>query len=266
MTSSAAADRIAAAPVTSAHFEQKICHNCGARLDHPFCPACGQKKAARLSLRSILVEAWERLRWFEFDSLRSAWRLATRPGIVAREYVLGTRAKHVHPLKLLLIAVGLLLILLGQNRYLESSNAEVGRAMAMVKAYADWSFSLGIPALILSSLAIFWRRLGYNFTEHLVLAIYCQFLIIAANIINQLPLLVLDAGTWAATHKVYSRYYMEVIETSIVALAYKQFFCVDWKRDSWRLALAVALYVGLKWALVQAYAWTVIQIVLGRLG
>lgn len=98
------------APVDEAHFEQAVCRNCGSPRATPHCGACGQKAAARFSLRDVWQEVWQSRRWFELPFLHAALRLARAPGLAAREYVLGARKRHVHPLKLLLFAVALLVV------------------------------------------------------------------------------------------------------------------------------------------------------------
>lgn len=251
-------------PVSDALFVADTCSNCGAVLAAPFCGHCGQKKVGRLRLGQLRIEAWESYRLFDMGLVRSALRLAARPGAVAREYVLGARKQHVHPLKLLLVAIGLLLLVQNQIAYLDSSNTSLGQAMALVKDYAKWSFSIGIIAILATSLLLFRRRLGYNATEHLVLATYTHFLIIAANVINLSVLLVVPHA-WVPLHKQASLIYMGMIESGLVALAFAQFFALDWRRDWPRVLLAAALFLAIKQALLYAYGRAVLKIVLAQL-
>ena len=246
-------------------FAAPLCRNCGAALSSKYCGHCGQQKAARFNVAAVGGEAWSNWRLFELDVLKSAWRLVRRPGTVAREYVLGVRKKHVHPLKLLLVAIGLLLLVLAQSNYLASANANVSRAMELVRSYANWSFSLGIVAILASSLLVFHRRGGYNRTEHLVLATYCHFLVMCAAIVNLLPTLLWRAPAWLAAHKAWSGIYMDVVETGLVMLAFKQFFLVDPRREWWRLLLAGVVFAALKWGLLRLYAMALVKIVMAQL-
>lgn len=262
----------AAAPVAALieapgveHFAAPVCRNCGAALSTKFCGQCGQQKAARFNLRAVGGEAWSNWRLFEMDVLASAWRLLRKPGTVAREYVLGARKKHVHPLKLLLIAIGVLVLVLAQSNYLASQNANVSRAMELVRSYANWSFSLGIVAIVLTSLVVFRKRGGFNTTEHLVLAVYCHFLIICAAIVNLLPTLVWRAPAWLATHKAWSGFGMDVVEAGLVMLAFRQFFLVDLRREWWRLLLAGVVFAAIKWGLVRLYAMALVKVVMAQL-
>ncbi len=247
------------------HFDAPACHNCGAAMATPYCSACGQKRATRLGTRSLGSEAWQSYRWFELSLLRGAWRLLRAPGTVAREYVLGARTRHVHPLKLLLAAVGVLLLVLARSRYLDSADAQVTRAMELVRSYANWSFSLGILAIAFASSVAFHRRGGYNLVEHLVLAAYAHFLVICASIANLLPTLLYRDATFLAAHKHASWTWMGALEVAIVLVAFAQFFRVDPRRDAWRLLLAGALFLVSKWALLRLYAWLLVKLVLARL-
>lgn len=256
---------IAAPVLTDAHFSAPLCHNCGQPLDSPFCPACGQKRAERFRVTTIASEAWDKVRVFEFSTLAAIWRTLVGPGRVAREFVLGARKKHVHPLKLLLIAIGVLLLVLAQSNYLDSANAQVSRAQALMHSYGQWSFSIGIVAILATSCLVFWRRLGYNFTEHLVLAIYGHFLIILASIANKLPTLVWRTPEFLEAHKAWSVWFMDAVGVLIVAVAFQQFFLLDLRRQWWRLLLAVLLFVGIKWLLLRGFAWLLVKLVLAKL-
>lgn len=244
------------------HFAAARCHNCGADRHTPYCGQCGQAKAKRFGLRAVGGEAWQNWRLFEFDLLKAAARVVLQPGHVAREYVLGARMKHVHPLKLLLTAIGVLLLVLARSNYLESSAADYNRTMELVRAWSNWSFSLGIVAILAASWAVFGRRGGYNAVEHLVLAAYCQFLLICASVVGKLPALVWRAPEFLAAHKAASAWYMHAVGALVVAVGLVQFFHLDVRRDAWRLALAIAVFIAVKLLLMRAYGLLLVSIVL----
>lgn len=241
--------------VDAVDFEAARCRNCGAALDAPYCSQCGQAHARRIGIRDLRNEAWIRWRWFDKLSAQTMLRLLTSPGRVAREYVLGARSRHFHPLKLLLVAVGLLLLALARASYLQSHVEEdATRAMALIAAYGKWSFSLGIAAILGASLVVFPRRLGYNPVERLVLAAYCHAVILLLIMLNMLPLMFDPQPAFVAAHKLASSYYMFVVKAVVVGLAFAQFFVLDLRRDWWRLLLAVAVFIIINWALIQLYA------------
>lgn len=254
-----------ASPADAEHFAAPICRNCMAAMATRFCAACGQEKTRRLNLLSVGGEVWQNFRLFEFSVVKAAWRLLNTPGLVARAYVLGARKQHVHPLKLLLVAIGLLLLVLGRSQALASQDARVSEAMTIVQAYANWSFSIGIVAIVLASAAVFMWRQPYNLTEHLVLGVYVHFLVIVASVINLLPTLVFRDPHWLALHKAWSSGPMSAVEALIVMRAYAQFFDTSWRRSTARLLLAGLVFVAVKWLLLRLYAIVLVKLVLARL-
>ena len=252
--------------ITGAWFDAQVCRNCGAPRDTPHCAQCGQKAAKRYVWRDIGKETWERLRLFEIISLRTIGRLLRSPGTIAREYVLGRRAAHMHPLTLLIALVAVLVLMLAANRYFglygfAGQNGDVDRMAQRVVAYANWSFSLGIAAIFAGSWSVFRRRLGYNPIEHGVLAVYCQNVILAAILLNMLPTLVWRDPDFILAHKYWSQYSIFAVKLLVVAVAYTQFFLLRLRLDWWRLLFACALFAGLSWALLRVYAFAILWIV-----
>lgn len=252
------------APVAADHFEEAVCRNCGSVRSEPYCGACGQGAVRRFSFRDVLAEFWQGWRLFEIAFLHAALRLARAPGLVAREYVLGARQRHVHPLKLLLFAVGLLVLVLDRTGYLTAGQTQLSPQMQQVAAWSRWSFSLGLFAALGATLLVFRGRLRYNPTEHLVLALYVQFVVVAANLLNLLPLLCLDATRWAAPWRTASSAYMTPVELAIVAFAWQQFFRLRWRSHVPRIAIALAAFWLLKKTLLFAYGRVIVQVVLAQ--
>ena len=258
------ASSTAAAFAGDAHFSGRACLNCGEALQGRYCSACGQKKVGRLGLPDLRAEAWQKLRMFELDVLKASLGALLQPGRVARAFVLGERKKHMHPLALLLSAVVALLLMLDQTGYLATSQATLSKALELVRAYSKWSFTLGLFAILIASLAIF-RNAGFNLVEHLVLAAYTQVSVILANVLNLAPLLFWRGAEAVAAHKAASGWYMNAVETAIVAFAYFRFFRLDVARGWWRVALAGLLFFLAKKMLIYLYARAVIRIVMLQL-
>jgi len=241
------------------------CLNCGHAMDAKFCPQCGQKRSERLSAGTLLSEAWERLRVFEADLARSALKVMLQPGVVARAYVLGARKKHVHPLKLLLTAIVVLVLLVERTGYLEGASAQASRAMEVVRTYAQWSFSLGVLAIFLASLAVFWLDRTYRMIELAVLAIYTHFAVLVFNIANLAPLLVFSGAEAVQKHRFWSAHYKDWAEGAIVMIAFAQFFEVDWRRRWWRPLLAAVSFVLLKKAIIHLGAQALVRLIFAGL-
>lgn len=253
-------------PVTDVWFTKGDCHNCGAFMVTPYCGQCGQKAAQRFAWRDIGSETWDRVRLFEFQFIRTLGRLILSPGTIARDYVLGRRTPHTHPLKLLVALVAILVLMLAANQYFgvhayAGRDAVVDRMAKQVMAYANWSFSLGIVAIFSGAWMIFGRRLGYNAIELAVLAIYCQAIILALIIVNLLPTLIWRTSDFVLAHKTASQYYIPAIKLLIVAVAYCQFFILKLKSDWLKLLSACLIYAGINWALLRLYALAILWLV-----
>lgn len=261
-------DRSAASGADSvdADFDAPRCRNCGGALATPFCAHCGQKRARRLSLRDVGDEAWQRLRVFERSALKTAAALVLTPGVVAREYVEGMRARHVHPLKLLMVLVALLLVVLARNAYFTHFGAgihadqELKRMAALVQGYGNWSFSLGLFAIWAASMATWWRR-SYNPTEHLVLAVYSQCVILLLVIVNLLPTLIWRDAGFINQYKALSGIWLYALKALVVGAGYVQFFQLQLRRDWLTLLIALLGYVGLSGLLQYLYAAAVLHVV-----
>ena len=251
--------------LTPEWFAAPTCRNCDAPLAAAYCARCGQKRVARLGTRAIGSEAWSSFRVFELATVRAFLRVLRAPGTVAREYVLGRRTAVVHPLKLLAIAIGVLLVVLSRTAYLDSEHAQVSRAMELVRAYSNWSFSLGLFAVFGATLIVFRRRLGYNATEHLVLAAYVQTVVIVASVAMKLPTLLGPDAAFIAAHKTASSYLMDGVGAAVLLVGCRQFFLLDPRRDCVRLAAAVLAYLALKTLLVRLYATVLVKLVLAHL-
>lgn len=250
-----------------AYFDVPACRNCAAPLHTAYCARCGQKKAARLRWRDLRQETWQHWRLFEMSSVRTVWRLISSPGYVAREYVMGRRKDHMHPLKLLLVMVALMLVVLNYGQvfshfgYSTRADAQIDRMAELVRAYANWSFSTGIFAIFAGSWLVYRNRLGYNAMEHAVLAVYCQILVMAALLVNLLPTTIWTAPDFVSAYKDASKWYMYVVKAFIVGLAYKQFFLVELRREWPRLAAALLVYLASSWVLLRLFAYTILKIV-----
>ncbi|WEZ85720.1 DUF3667 domain-containing protein (plasmid) [Rhizobium sp. 32-5/1] len=247
------------------YFAAPICRNCGGELHSAYCSACGQRKALRFGWGEVRGEAWDKLRWFETDMVKAAFRVAVNPGAVARAYVLGERKRHVHPLKLLLAAIVLLLLVIHQTDFFGSASPGLSKAIVLVRDYSKWSFSIGIVAILIASLTVFRRRGGFNAVEHLVLATYAHFVILIANILNLLPLYWWTGLDAVKAHRAISGYYMGWVEAGIVFVAFTQFFSIDLRRQWWWPLLGTAIFYAVKKGALYLYGRAVIRIVMAQL-
>lgn len=253
-------------PVSNGWFEQPTCGNCATPMTTAYCSGCGQKAAKRFVWRDIRKETWDRLRLFELPAVRTLGKLIVTPGTVAREYVMGRRTTWMHPLKLLVATVAVLILMLATNQYFGvyagvDRDGVVKRMAAQVLAYSNWSFSLGIVAIVAAAAIVFRRRLGYNQVEVMVLAIYCQSIVLAFISVNMLPTLIWRDPAFILAHKAASQIYVPILKTLIVVLAYRQFFLLSWRTDWPRLVLAGIMVAAINWTLLRIYAWAILWLV-----
>lgn len=79
------------------------CANCGARLQGPFCHACGQRVTSlRVRLRDFLAETAREVTDLDGKILHTVRLLVRRPGLLTAELLAGRRARYVSPLRLYL--------------------------------------------------------------------------------------------------------------------------------------------------------------------
>lgn len=207
-------------------------------------------------------EVWNKFKWFDATVVVAARRLLRRPGIVAREYVFGARKRHLNPIKLLLVAIGFLVLIVQRGNYLASANAPVSSAMAIVQAWANLSFSLSVCAIVLATWLFYRRYGGFNLFEHLMLACTIQFVVVAVSVLTKLPTLVWTDAAFLSQHRFVSSWLLDGVGLLVFFIACRQFFVIDVRRGWMRLLLASVFFIACKWILVRLYALVLVRIVL----
>lgn len=81
------------------------CLNCGARLQGPYCHACGQDAHVTRTLLHVVEEVIHGITHFDGRAVRSLPMLAFRPGTLTRHYVHGKRARYLPPFAMFLFSV-----------------------------------------------------------------------------------------------------------------------------------------------------------------
>ena len=111
------------------------CENCGRALDGPYCAQCGQPAIDyRRSIGSLLVDAADA--FFNLDArfFQSFGLLLIKPWQLTNEFVEGKRARHVHPLRVYLIASVLFFLVinfLSRGSHLEAQRDEDGSVVSL---------------------------------------------------------------------------------------------------------------------------------------
>ncbi|HEY1583350.1 MAG TPA: DUF3667 domain-containing protein [Chthoniobacterales bacterium] len=137
------------------------CENCGAELTGPYCAKCGQPAIDyHRSFVSLLADAADA--FFNLDErfLKTFGLLLIKPWRLTTEFVEGKRVRHVHPLRVYLIASVLFFLVinyLARNTHLHTrSSIDVDTAAALARvplgplppapsATPSWNFASSFP-------------------------------------------------------------------------------------------------------------------------
>jgi len=102
----------------SAPGDNKLCPNCSAALDGPYCASCGQRQVdLDQPFRELAAEAMESFLSFDARILQTLWPLIRRPGLLTVEFMEGRRVRYVHPFKLYFAFSVLLFLGLAMSGY-----------------------------------------------------------------------------------------------------------------------------------------------------
>lgn len=168
------------------------CLNCSAELvsSQHFCAHCGQKAVIhRLNFMHFLHEFFHAFTHTDRGIFHLLKELALRPGLVAREYMAGKRKKYFNPFTFFLIVMTLFVFsstffskddlkIVPDPRVIAQIPTEAGKqqyvntitrvveASGFMKHYGNVVGMIAVPFLSLITW-FFYRRKGYNYSEHL---------------------------------------------------------------------------------------------------
>ena len=180
------------------HSTDNNCLNCDRPFapDERFCPQCGQKTDLhRLSWHDIWHDAVHYFTHADKGIFMLLRELAVRPGVVAREFVAGKRAKYFKPLNFYLLVAGILVLVLSRTLAANDAGAKPFQRKADTtvnsaekEAYSVYAKrtrivnnTVGRYANVLNMLAtpiitaiffLFYRKEKYRYIEHLVAHLY----------------------------------------------------------------------------------------------
>jgi len=166
------------------------CLNCGTILtaDDNFCPTCGQKTDThRITLSHIFHEFFHSFTHADKGLLGIIADLATRPGIVAWEYINGKRKKYFNPFTFFVLCLSIFII--ANNTFKTYQQVEpdprvqqlppkqrnavlalyhrLNEAQHFMQSHSNIVSMIGLPFFALMSWLFFMRR-GFNYGELLV--------------------------------------------------------------------------------------------------
>ena len=102
------------------------CENCGAQLTGRYCAQCGQAAVDyRRSFRHVIVDVLDSFLSWDSKFFGTIGLLITRPWRLTNEFLVGKRIRHVHPLRLYLLAS--ILFFFAVNHWAKSIHLQPGK-------------------------------------------------------------------------------------------------------------------------------------------
>lgn len=251
------------------HSSHQDCLNCERPLpaEAAYCPHCGQKTSLhRLSWHDIWHDAVHYFTHADkgiFSLLRD---LAVRPGVVAREFVTGKRAKYFKPLNFYLLVAGILVLVLSKTLAANDAGAKPFQQKAdrtksltekasfetyakrtrivnnTVGRYANVVNMLATP-IITIIFFLFYRRKQYRYIEHLVAHLYFVpfTMLFYALLISPLVYFLNKQGITIVLIGIFF-----VFEILYKGIAYYQFMGVPGRKALWK-AIGVSAFAAICW-------------------
>ena len=166
---------------------QAICKNCGASLIDAYCHKCGQKaRTSRITLKSLVHEIIHSLTHIEKGFFYTSIELFIHPGRVINGYLSGKRVNYHKPFGLYFLWTAIFLvvdsILKEKAHYVTaidlSPDAMFYEVSVKVFPYYEHYIAIIIlPLIVISPLVTYHliiKKLGYNYAEAIIIAIYMQ--------------------------------------------------------------------------------------------
>ncbi|MCB2408316.1 DUF3667 domain-containing protein [Hymenobacter lucidus] len=250
------------------------CLNCGQpELTGNYCPACGQKRPHRLSVRHVLHEIVHSFTHADSTIGRYIMQVLLQPGQVVADYLAGRRKRYFNPFQFLLLVVGFAAAAAALLHYYDLTGnemqqryashmaalhvARVGEYFRYVgKYYNIWWLLLLLPIYSLFTWLIY-RPRGLNYAESF-------FVHVVIGSAFHLYLLALWLGLWALQIKVQAvnnigNSLQVLIILLYLVLVSRQALGLRWVGAIWRATLVVVLSimasVGLNYVAFHLYVF-----------
>ncbi len=156
------------------------CANCGTATVGRYCHDCGQRTAARLTVRGLLAHFGTEITSFEQPVWRTLRGLARQPGVVASEYAAGKRLHYTNPVKWALLCTSFSYVVgratnapgpidVGE---LDSAPAWLRPILEAIAGNAAMLFVLLLLPFAAVAMKLCFRRTGRTVAEEMVLVLY----------------------------------------------------------------------------------------------
>jgi Protein of unknown function (DUF3667) len=150
------------------------CRNCHTNLTfgQAYCSACGQKRiSGRLTLHEIARDLIHAVFHVDRSAISLVRVLLVSPGTVALDYVQGHRKRYFGPFGFLLIVVAAASAAFAVTGFRVVPTNDANMVADFLQSHINLVMFAEVPLLAGFS-RLLYRRAGFNFAEHLVLAAY----------------------------------------------------------------------------------------------
>jgi hypothetical protein len=185
------------------------CQNCNTKLQGKYCSNCGQSaETHKINVHYLWHDIQHGLLHLDKGILFTTKELFTRPGHSIREFLEGKRVKHFKPISLVLVLAGiygLLFHFFKINMFanyvvISGSGEKVNHINDVIEKTSEWIAQhysilalLQIPIFTIGTYLCF-RKVGYNFIEHLIINTFLVGQRLILHIIT-FPLYYISSGT-----------------------------------------------------------------------
>ncbi len=156
--------------MSKAAWETDTCLTCRVPLTTVYCSGCGQKRAGRLTFRSVFGEAVSHLVNLDFALARTLILMFRDPGKVCREYILGRRSFYISPIKYAFLVATFYVLIVTFFRIpvyptlFGDATPEQLKIFNLI--FSLISYLIFIKILLLAFIQrLLFRKSGYNFAE-----------------------------------------------------------------------------------------------------
>lgn len=192
-----------------------VCKNCGTVYNGDFCPTCAQSaRVGRFDMQSLLKESFVSSLDIETGLFGTLKELALRPGPAIRDYLNGKRLSLYVPAKFLLLIGAVATFLALRYNIFSSATTEYDflanwawysrHFIGFWAVAGEYTTVINIIAIPIFTFAtwLFFRPLGDNFAEHLVMNSYVVAEQLALMIV-MFPFLEIFPGAKSEIHNAY---------------------------------------------------------------
>ena len=242
------------------------CLNCGAEIQHQFCPYCGQKKdVEKINWHSFIHEIGHFFTHIEKGFFNTSFQLLIRPGRVIKEYLNVKRKKYHKPVSFFLIWAAIRLVtfttVIGLMRY---ENLRSGSFLFLSKEEGlyfvqhNQVFGLFLIPIQALSVWIIVSRPKMNYFETLIATIYAS-----ANVEMLIFFQILIVGLLLQINFLTNSF---VLQVQIVYTLWGLFCMMDiFKKDKIKfLFLRVPLALVISFLLYQKLSALIIHFILSQ--